>query len=110
MDNEVQIEVVYALPERQYLIALAVPVGTSAREAVRRSNLAQSIAQCVDDCALGVFGRRLQNPDDYLVQQGDRIELYRPLLLDPKEIRKQRAARNPIAKRSSGASRVVSES
>ena len=51
---------------------------------------------CVDSllaCPLGIFGRVVVDPEGYALQAGDRIELYRPLLADPKEVRKQRAAK-----------------
>lgn len=99
MDNPVHIEVVYALPEQQWLCALRLSSGTTALEAVHLSQVAQHLPnQSLEGCAFGVFGRLIK-PEHYCVQDGDRLELYRPLRVDPKEIRKQRAVRNPILKK-----------
>ena len=84
------VEVVYALRERQTVLAVQVPPGTTAISAVHRSG----ILQCHPDIdaqnlELGVFGNAVGH--DHAVQEGDRVELYRPLLSDPMEKRKRRA-------------------
>lgn len=91
-DPEIRVEVVYALPDRQRLVALEVPRGCTAREAVERSGLQHEFPE-IDpaDSALGIFGRRCA-PDQRL-RGGDRVEIYRPLKADPKEVRRQLAAR-----------------
>ena len=97
--DEIAIEVVFALPERQRLVRLSVPAGTSLREAVGRSGIAADFPGLdLSACPLGIFGRVVVDPEGYALQAGDRIELYRPLLADPKEVRKQRAARAAQAK------------
>lgn len=93
MANQLAIEVVYALPEQSFRVCLSVAAGTSVREAVRLSGIHPSLANSEESLFLGVWGRRVLNPDAQTVNAGDRIELYRPLWADPKEIRKQRAAR-----------------
>lgn len=86
------VEVACALPEQQRVEALTVPVGCTAREAVRLSSLAQAFPLLdLNSLVLGLFGRRIE--DDHVLADGDRVELYRPLLLDPKEARRQRAAK-----------------
>lgn len=93
------VEVVYALPLVQRLIALEVPEGTTALQAVQRSGIADEFPEIVPHKAsLGVFsrpldGRALPAPAEYLVQPHDRIEIYRPLLIDPKQARLRRAAK-----------------
>ncbi len=91
------IEVAFALPERQRIIAFTVPAGTTAREAVRRSRLAEHFpelpVETFDTAELGIFGKRLRDPDRHALRAGDRVEIYRPLRLDPKQARAQRAAR-----------------
>lgn len=84
------VEVVYALPDRQSLLRLQVPSGASVAEAVRRSGILARHPE-VDPAVngVGIFGR-LVAPDHEL-RDGDRIELYRPLLADPKDVRKRRA-------------------
>jgi putative ubiquitin-RnfH superfamily antitoxin RatB of RatAB toxin-antitoxin module len=83
-----------AFPDRQYLEALRVPVGCTAREAVARSGL-DALATGIDlaSAPLGIFGNELSDPDAHPLSDGDRVEVYRPLLLDPKEIRRVRAER-----------------
>ncbi|MDO4233514.1 MULTISPECIES: RnfH family protein [Pseudomonas] len=90
----VEIEVVHAAVDRQLLLAVTVPEGTSLREAVRMSRIAEQFPQLMlAECSLGIFGKVVADADVRLVQPGDRIEIYRPLLADPKEVRRQRAAK-----------------
>jgi putative ubiquitin-RnfH superfamily antitoxin RatB of RatAB toxin-antitoxin module len=90
----VEIEVVYAAPDRQVLLAVAVPVGISLREAVQMSGIAAQFPELnLADCPLGIFGKVITAPEVRAVQSGDRIEIYRPLLADPKEVRRLRAAK-----------------
>lgn len=87
----VRIEVVYALPERQLLLKLRVPRGTSAREAVKLSGIRGQFPQIdLQRDQLGIFGKKIKG--DTEVQEGDRIEIYRPLLADPREVRRRLAA------------------
>lgn len=91
----IRVEVAYALPDRQRLIALDVEEGCTALEAARRSGLAQEFAGLdLDRAQLGIFGRVLDAPAETLLRAGDRVEIYRRLLIDPKAVRRQRAAQN----------------
>lgn len=92
-DECLRIEVVYARAERQVLLALDVVAGTTLREAVKLSGIAGHFPGEFDPATvpLGVFGRRVQDPQRQTVQAGDRIELYRPLPQDPNDSRKARA-------------------
>ncbi len=98
-NTQLDVEVVYASPERQRLIGLKVPLGTSALEAVRRSGIQQEFPEIdLEKTSFGIFSRLLDgrsNPtaEDYVLQAGDRVEIYRPLLIDPKQARLRRAAR-----------------
>lgn len=95
----VEIEVVYAAVDRQLLLAVAVPVGTSLRAAVQSSGIAAQFPELdLAGCALGIFGKAVADADVRLVQAGDRIEIYRPLLADPKEVRRLRAAKAALAR------------
>ena len=86
------IEVAYATPEKQKIVECQVDAGTSPREAVRFSGIDGHFPGLdLEGCALGVFGKVVT--EDYELQDGDRIEIYRPLIADPKEVRRQRAAR-----------------
>ena len=86
------IEVAYATPERQKIIELEVEKGTSVFDAARQSKISQFFPEIeLEQEDLGVFGKKV--PADYELVEGDRIEVYRPLIADPKEIRRQRAAK-----------------
>lgn len=92
--RNIAVEVVYALPHKQKLLKLSVPVGTTAREAVMRSAM-DSHFPGLDllQSPLGIFGKALAKPEERVLEEGERVEIYRPLIADPKEVRKQRAAK-----------------
>lgn len=95
----IAVEVVYALPERQSLLRLSVPYGTRVREAVLLSGIAAQFPDLdVQNCPLGIFGKAVAKPDERVLEEGERVEIYRPLIADPKEVRKQRAARAKAAR------------
>lgn len=110
----IHIEVAYALPEKQKLMALQVPTGTTAREAVKLSSLQDEFPQInPDEDPLGIFGqalgvRGMPPAEEYQLRQGDRVEIYRPLIADPKEARKKRA-KEAEEKRQERSSDSVSE-
>lgn len=92
MDPAITVEVVYALPERQTLIALAVAPGTTAGEAVRLSGVLSAHPEFAQrEPSIGIFGRVVGR--EHLLDDGDRIEIYRPLVVDPKTSRNERVAR-----------------
>lgn len=84
------VEVAYARPDRQEIISLQLPVGTTAEEAVLQSGILKIFPEV--DLAknrLGIFGRLVKAGQS--LSEGDRVEIYRPLKADPKEVRRQRA-------------------
>jgi len=89
-EEMLHIEVVYALPGRAYLIPVDVPQGTTLKQGIELSGI---LDQCPDiDLSrnkMGIFGK-LKDPGTRL-KDGDRIEIYRPLKVDPKEARRKRA-------------------
>lgn len=93
------IEVAWAEPGRHWLRKLSVPAGTTARQAVVQSGIDGQLPEVdVQGAPLGIFSRKLDGrqqplPEEYVVQPGDRVEIYRPLEIDPKQARRQRAAR-----------------
>lgn len=89
-DGLIAIEVVLALPTEQPSVSLRVAPGTTIRDAIARSALLERFPQF--DCAPIKVGRwnRVAMLDD-LVNAGDRVEIYRPLQIDPKQVRKLRA-------------------
>jgi len=86
-----KVEVAHARPEHQVLLSLEAEAGITARQAVERSGLLDQFPDIdlTGENKLGVFGK-LVKPDQPL-RDGDRVEVYRPLIADPKEVRRQRA-------------------
>ena len=102
MSDMINIEVVYALPEEQILLRRSVPAGTTAAEAVSASGLLEKHPEI--DLAvnkLGIFGKLTKA--DAVVRDKDRIEIYRPLIADPKEVRRKRAEEGKVMKKGGGA-------
>lgn len=95
MDRQsIAVEVVYALADRQRLIRLTVPKGTTVREAALRSGLDRDFPGLdLAGSPLGIFGKAVPRPEERVLEEGERVEIYRPLIADPKEVRKRRAAR-----------------
>ncbi len=92
MPDKLHVEVAYALPERQFLQKLRVPPGTSVEQAISASGVLLQFPQLdLASSKVGIWNRvvKLEQP----LVEGDRIEIYRPLIADPKEVRKQRAER-----------------
>lgn len=98
MADSIHIEVVYALPERQELIRLKLPAGSTLQQAVEASGLMQRHPEIdLAKSRFGIYGK-LAKADAALREQ-DRVEIYRPLIADPKEVRKQRAAEGKVMKK-----------
>jgi uncharacterized protein len=92
-----EIEVAYAAVDRQVLRSVNVPQGMTVRAAVQASGIVADFPELkLDECPLGIFGKVVA--DSRVIQAGDRIEIYRPLLADPKEVRRLRAAKAAEAK------------
>ncbi|HEX7718321.1 MAG TPA: RnfH family protein [Woeseiaceae bacterium] len=87
---QLHVEVVYALPERQELITLVVEAGTTVQQAIDKSSLAELFPERdLERCRVGIWGHVAERAQ--LVQNGDRIELYRELLIDPRDARRSLA-------------------
>lgn len=94
----IEVTVVYLTPQVQTVLQLQIAEGSTLSDAVLHSGiLAQH--QLSWPLPVGVFSQRVESPDTHLLQAGDRIELYRPLTRDPKDVRRQRAARHPVGRR-----------
>ena len=95
MDKQpIVVEVVYALADKQKLLRLSVPRGTTVRQAAQLSGMRQHFPELdLDSSPLGIFGKTVAKPEERVLEEGERVEIYRPLLADPKEVRKARAAR-----------------
>jgi uncharacterized protein len=100
-DDKIKIEVAYALPHEQTLLKLSVPQGATIAEAVNLSGLLGKYPEI--DLVKGKFGLfgKLSKVDTVL-REKDRVEIYRPLLADPKEVRRKRAEEGKVMKKGGG--------
>ena len=88
----IEIEVAYAKPEEQIIVTIKVPQGTTVGEAVILSGLLERFPEISQsELKTGIFGVSCKT--EQILGQGDRVEIYRPLIHDPKEARRQRALR-----------------
>ena len=100
MIETIQVEVAYGTPEKQLILSVEVPEGATAREAVELSGIVDHFPDIEpDQSAMGIFsrpldGKALPTPENYVLEPKDRVEIYRPLLLDPKQARLNRARKN----------------
>lgn len=98
-EQMLNVEVAYALADKQKIVSLQVAAGTTVRQAALQSGLDRDFPGIdLAGSPLGIFGKAVSKPDDQVLEEGDRVEVYRPLLADPKEVRKQRAERAAQAK------------
>ena len=89
--SSIPVEVAYALPDRQALLPLLVPKGATVREAIEHSGILELFPEIdLGENRVGIFGRLCTA--DRVLEAGDRVEIYRPLLADPKEVRRRLAA------------------
>ena len=95
---EISVEVVYALPEKQYQRVVRLEEGSTVEQAIVASGLLE-LRRDIDLSSnkVGVFSRAVKLSDT--LQEGDRVEIYRPLIADPKELRRQRAERSASGKK-----------
>lgn len=93
----ITVEVAYALPDRQTILEVLVEPGTTAFQAVERSGIVREYPELdIEKAKMGIFGQALgtkglKPPREHELQAGDRVEIYRPLQSDPKEVRRRRA-------------------
>lgn len=93
----ITVEVAFALPDQQKIIELLVEPGTTAYQAAERSGINKIFKDInLIEAKMGVFSQTLgvkglKPPQEYIMQPGDRVEIYRPLTADPKEVRRRRA-------------------
>ncbi|MCI1899742.1 MAG: RnfH family protein [Enterobacter sp.] len=90
MSLKIAVEVAYALPEKQYLQRVKLDEGATVEEAIRASGLLE-LRRDIDLAKnkVGIYSRAVKLAD--VVKDGDRVEIYRPLIADPKALRRQRA-------------------
>lgn len=96
--NRFKVEVAYALPEQQVILPVEVDAGTTVQEAIERSGIRDRFPEIdLEQQKVGVFGKLTKL--DQILRPKDRVEIYRPLIADPKEVRKQRAAEGKKTKK-----------
>ena len=90
MKKQINICVAYARKDKQWVIPIVVPLGTTIDLAIKQSGILEECTELVrENLVVGIFGvvKRLSD----VLKDGDRVEIYRPLLADPKELRRERA-------------------
>ena len=104
-DVRLQVEVAYARPDEHRILELQVAEGTTLLEAARQSGM-QDFYPEIDwnSAKLGIYGKVVAKAAEQAVKDGDRIEVYRPLIADPKEVRKKRAEKARLKKEATEAS------
>lgn len=101
MSTSIRVQVIYALPDRQDVVTIELPEGATAVQAVEASGLLQKYPDI--DLArnkLGVFAKLVKA--EQVLRDRDRVEIYRALIADPKEVRRQRAAEGKVLKKGGG--------
>jgi putative ubiquitin-RnfH superfamily antitoxin RatB of RatAB toxin-antitoxin module len=99
--DEIIVEVAYALPHAQQIIPIKAQNGITAEAAILQSGILQKFPEInLSENKIGLFGKltKLDTP----LRHMDRVEIYRPLIADPKEVRKQRAAEGKIMRKGGG--------
>ncbi|MEE9343888.1 MAG: RnfH family protein [Gammaproteobacteria bacterium] len=97
----IKIEVAYALPDEQVIISVEVTEGTTIEQAIQFSTVIEKFPEInLDALKVGIFGKLKKR--NQALRAGDRIEIYRPLIADPKEVRKKRAAQGKAMKKGGG--------
>ncbi|WP_333499679.1 RnfH family protein [Kluyvera sp. CHPC 1.2972] len=90
MSGKIAVEVAYALPQKQYLQRVTLDEGATVEQAIQASGLL-TLRDDIDltKNKVGIYSRPVKLDD--VIHDGDRVEIYRPLIADPKELRRQRA-------------------
>ena len=96
MSEQLQVWVAYAGTTQQILIPLVYRQGMTAQDAIEQSGIHQQV-ELPETLTLGIFGVRLKDSMQEL-EVGDRVEIYRALTINPKDIRRNRAKKNPVGR------------
>lgn len=101
MSEDISVEVTYALPQKQEVLSLKISSGALVSEAIARSGILRDFPEIdLGSAKVGIYGKQVKL--DAVLRDKDRIEIYRPLIADPKEIRKKRAAEGKEMKKEAG--------
>jgi uncharacterized protein len=97
----ISVEVCYALAEKQHLVKLRLAEGSTLQQALEASGLLEKHPEIdLKKNKFGIFAKLSKL--DTVLRERDRVEIYRPLIADPKEVRKQRAAEGKVMKKGAG--------
>lgn len=109
MAEQISVEVVYALRERQDVVPVKVPEGATARDAIDASGLLEKHPEIDLDGAnkVGIYAKLA--PLSTVLRERDRVEIYRPLIADPKEVRRKRAKEGKVMKKGGGDDKEAGE-
>ena len=108
MAEQIKIQVCYALRDKQELVNLTLPEGATVQQALEASGLLAKYPEIdLKKNKFGVFAKL--SKVDTVLRDRDRVEIYRPLIADPKEVRKQRAAEGKVMKKGGGAGEAAAE-
>lgn len=101
MAEQIRVEVTYAKPDRQEVTSVKLPEGSTIQQAIEASGFLQRNPEIdIAKVKVGIYGKLSRM--DTVVRAHDRVEIYRPLIADPKEVRKQRAAEGKAMKKGGG--------
>ena len=99
--ESINVEVAYALPEKQLIRAVNVDKGTTLGAAIVQSGIMQDFPELeLEDAKVGIFGKIAKMTT--VLEDADRAEIYRPLIADPKEVRRKRAEQGKVTKKGGG--------
>jgi len=105
-NNNMLVEVAYALPDKQVIIPVTVETGATVQQAIVASGVLTDFPDIdLDKSSVGIFSKKVKL--DQSLQEKDRIEIYRPLLADPKEVRRRRAAEGKVMRKGGGSADPV---
>ena len=100
--REIRVEVAYARPDKQLIVPVTVKEGTTLFQAAEQSGIVEQFPEIdLDNCRMGIFGKAVAKPQEQVLKVGERVEIYRPLIADPKEVRRRRAENAKQAKEKS---------
>jgi putative ubiquitin-RnfH superfamily antitoxin RatB of RatAB toxin-antitoxin module len=100
-EEKIYVELVYALPAEQILLKSEVPKGTTIADAVKLSGILDKFPEIdLEKGKFGIFGKL--SKIDTVLREKDRVEIYRPLIADPKEVRRKRAEEGKVMKKGGG--------
>ena len=101
MSNEIQVEIAYALKDQQVILPVRVPHGTTVAQAVEHSAIQSKFPEIdLGRNKVGIYGKLVKL--DTVLRDKDRVEIYRPLIADPKEVRRKRAEEGKVMKKGGG--------